>query len=270
MRVPAKNKVPDRPDAVTSFLSACDTRGAPLDFGVRSDYRGKRKVLEEQGGPKCLPVARLPATNASQAPHTPQSSAPSHKRQWLYAEAPAISAGVCGKFAFGSIIRSSFPAASPADSLTRPRREACRSVEPREQLELGFQAVNLLPSTGLGLRLRLAELLELARGPFQVRLQCRRLTRALARIGPEQGRRFRRLGLTRASAVEKQNLESPRISGPQCLPDWIFRIIGSRPRESRAKRLPARQPAFSNPASSGSATPRDRTLRERFEPKVPC
>jgi hypothetical protein len=55
MRIPVKNKVPDRPDAVTSFFSACDTRGAPLDFGVGSDYRGERNVLEEPGGPKCLP-----------------------------------------------------------------------------------------------------------------------------------------------------------------------------------------------------------------------
>ena len=51
MRVPAKNKVPDRPDAVASFFSVCDTMGAPLHFGVRTDYRGRREVLEEQGGP---------------------------------------------------------------------------------------------------------------------------------------------------------------------------------------------------------------------------
>jgi hypothetical protein len=55
MRVPVQNKVPDRPDVVPSLFSESDTRGAPLDFGVRSDYRGKREVLEEHGGPQCLP-----------------------------------------------------------------------------------------------------------------------------------------------------------------------------------------------------------------------
>jgi hypothetical protein len=55
MRIPVKNKVPDRPDSVASFFSACDTRGAPLDFGVGSDYRGERQALEEPRGPKCLP-----------------------------------------------------------------------------------------------------------------------------------------------------------------------------------------------------------------------
>jgi hypothetical protein len=55
MRIPLKNKVPDRPDSVTNFFSACDTRGAPLYFGVGRDYRGERDVLEEPGGPKCLP-----------------------------------------------------------------------------------------------------------------------------------------------------------------------------------------------------------------------